>query len=121
MEVPDFGEKINSGMIEVYIKGGFSREQATTLAKFLEQSINPAETISFQISTDEKGYYLLRMVANPEKVSTLSDTQLEAMAQAVSENVFTGSPVIFQLTNNTFEPIKTVEYKKAAADSTSIQ
>ena len=121
MEVPDFGEKINSGMIEVYIKGGFSREQATTLAKFLEQSINPAETISFQISTDEKGYYLLRMVANPEKITTLSDTQLEEMAQAVSENVFTGSPVIFQLTNSIFEPIKTVEYKKNAADSSSIQ
>lgn len=121
MEVPDYGEKINSGLIELYIKGGFNRAQATTLAKYLEQSINPKETISFQISTDEKGDYLLRMVTKPEKATTLSDSELEAMAESVSENVFTGSPVIFQLTNNKFEPIKTVEYKKDAVDSPSIQ
>ncbi len=117
----ELGEKINAGLVEVYIKGGFSREQATTLAEYLNKIMNPANTISFQISTDDKGYYLLRMVALPEKASTLSDTQLEEMAAAVSQNVFNNAPVTFQLTNTVFEPFKIVEYgERSVADTTAV-
>lgn len=105
----ELGNKINAGLIEVYTKGDFSKDQATTLAEFLSKIINPENTISFQISTGEKGHYLLRMVALPEKASSLSDTQLQEMAAAVSENVFNNAPVTFQLTNTVFEPFKTVE------------
>ena len=118
----ELGNKINAGLVEVYIKGDFSKDQATTLAEFLSKTINPENTISFQISTGEKGHYLLRMVALPEKASSLSDTQLQEMAAAVSENVFNNAPVTFQLTNTVFEPFKTVESgERPVMDTTAVK
>lgn len=115
----ELGEKINAGLVEVYIKGGFSKDKATTLAEFLNKTINPENAISFQISMGNNGDYLLRMVALPEKASTLTDAQLQEMAAEVSKNVFNNAPVTFQLTNSVFEPIKSVEYREPSVMDTS--
>ena len=120
---PDYGEKVTSGNIEVYAKNGFSAEQAQELAGFLNKTISPENIISFQISKNEEGFYLLKMVTSADKAGSLTDEDLNDISSKVSDGVFSGAPLIFQLTDETFKPLKTFEYKTKgqSADTTSVQ
>ena len=110
MTIPDYGEKVSSGNIEVYFTKSSNNEEARRLADYLANSINSENVISFQISNDEQGI-LLRMVSTPEKANTLQDSQFYDMAAEISKNVFKDAPVKFQLTDDKFNPFKTFDYK----------
>lgn len=86
--VENYGEKITAGNIDVYAKGGFSYESAQQLAEYLNKSIAPANTISFQISKDESGFYLLKMVSSPDKAGALTNNDLREMCSSISDGVF---------------------------------
>lgn len=118
----DFGEKTTSGNIEVYAND-ISAQTAQELAAFLNKTVAPANTISFQISKNEGGVYVLKMVSTPEKASSLTDEDFNDISSKVSDEVLSGAPLIFQLTDDTFKPFRTFEYKTKgqAADSSSMQ
>lgn len=110
--LPAYGEKISSGNIEVYYKNGINNGEATQLAVFLEKFINPQNIISFQLSKDEKGFLVLRMVSSPEKAGSIPDNDFYDLAAEISKNVFYGASFNFQLSDETFNPFKTIEYKE---------
>lgn len=105
----DYGQKIIAGNIEVYYKEGPTAEEARRLADYLNTSMNPESKISFQISKDEHGF-LLRMVSDIEKAKELPYSTFYDLAEEVSKNVFSGSHLTFQLTDEMFKSYKTFEY-----------
>lgn len=121
--IPDFGEKVSSGNVEVFYKNGINKDEASQLAVFIEKSNNPQNIISFQLSRDEQGVFLLRMVSTPEKANSLPDSEFYNLAAEISNNVLNGATVNFQLTDDSFNPFKTIEYKgeKPAPESTPKQ
>ena len=118
----DYGEKTTSGNIEVYAND-ISSQGAQELADFLNKTIAPDNTISFQISKNGEGLYVLKMVSSPAKAANLTDADFTDISSKVSEEILSGAPLIFQLTDDTFKPFRTFEYKikGQATDSSSIQ
>ncbi len=106
-----YGDKVTSGNVEVYASNEFSRNEARELADYLNDAVNPGSTISFQLLTDEQNNPVLRMVTSPDKASQLSDSDYQEMAEEVSDDVFKGAPLVFQLTDETFKPFKTYYHK----------
>jgi hypothetical protein len=58
----------------------------------------------------------LSMVVNEEKVKAVPDFSFIAIANMVSDSAFNGAPVNIDLTNNKFESIKMISYKKIGVD-----
>ena len=110
MQVNNYGELVTSGKIEVYCKDGFSTDQGALLANFLDRSLHPGNEISFQVSKNTEGTFQLLMVSTPEKAATVADNDFYDLARSVSDSVFYGAPVTFQLTDQTFIPFKKIVY-----------
>jgi hypothetical protein len=68
-------------------------------------------TVSFQAGKTDDGGYLVRMVSDEEKSNELGDEPFNKMAAELSENVFNGGHVTFELTDNKFNTFKTFESK----------
>ncbi len=103
----DFGEKITAGPIEVYVKDGFSMEEAQNLASFLEKEMSAgANVTSFQVGKTDDGGYLVRMVSQEAKAAELGDAAFKNLAEVLSKNVFNGGQVTFELTDGRFNPYK---------------
>lgn len=114
MTKPNYGEKVLAGNIEVYYKDDITAEVADRMATFINQSLSPKNFISFQAGRDEGGLLLIRMVSNKEKADQIDDKEFYALAKTISENVFAGDPVVFQLADKMFKPFRTFEYKTDA-------
>ena len=113
MEAEDYGTKINTGNIDVYSKEGINKEEAATLAGFLDRIDGDAtETKSFQVGKDGDGVFVVSMVSNPESSSTLAEKEFYDLAGLISDSVFNGAPLILQLTDNTFKPYQTFKSGK---------
>jgi len=109
----DYGEKVTSGNIELFTKDGLDADGAQDLAKFLDKTFSPSNIVSFQIGKNSDGVYILSMVSTPEKSESLTEAAFHDMCSKVSNEMLSGGPMIFQLTDNTFHPFKTYEYKPA--------
>ena len=120
-ELPKFGEKTTSGNIEVYASAEIGTQTAKDLASFLDNFIHPESTISFQISKNENNDFVIKMASNEKKVTTVSNEMLSEISSKISSEVLSGSPLIFQMTDEKFNPLKTFNYPSDAAqqDSTS--
>jgi hypothetical protein len=106
----EFGEKVSSGNIEVYCNNGVSKELGAQMAEFLDFSDNTPKPKSFQLDTDAAGFYRVRMVSSPELAAKVDDAVFYELAGTLSDSVFMKANVIFQLTNQQFEPFKTINY-----------
>jgi hypothetical protein len=109
MASEEFGEKVSSGNIEVYCYG-VSTELGAQMAEFLDLSDNTPQPKSFQLDTDAAGFYRVRMVSSPELAAKVDDAVFYELAGTLSDSVFMKANVIFQLTNQQFEPFKTINY-----------
>jgi hypothetical protein len=109
MASEEFGEKVSSGNIEVYCNG-VSTELGTQMAEFLDLSDNTTQSKSFQLDTDAAGYYRVRMVSSPELAAKVDDAVFYELAGTLSDSVFMNANVVFQLTNQQFEPFKTINF-----------
>lgn len=104
----DWGEKVTAGNIEVYCKDGFSKKEAQALANFLEKDMgSPASIISFQVAKDKDQFIFVRMVSSEEKAASIDAAVFNEMAASISDNVFNGEHVMFELTDNKFNAFKT--------------
>lgn len=116
----DFGTKYTSGNIEVYAKENIGATLANDLAAMLDKNIHPGSVISFQAGKNDNGDFVLKMVTAPDKVDQLSDAQLNEMCTTISNEVLNGSPLIFQLTDAKFNPLRSFAYPSDAAPADSV-
>ncbi len=106
----DFGRKSVSGNIEVYSPEDFSEDLALKLAQFIDQNDNSSNTKSFRLDQDANGVYVVQMVIEKGQAEPINDADFYGLAKLFSENVFSGSGVSLELTDNTFVPFKTLDF-----------
>ncbi len=115
-QVSSWGEKYESGLVEVY-DDGVGSTQAKELAAFMTSYFSPQTTFSFQLARDEQQQFIVRMVVNPEKMSFFSSQVMTEISEGISSKVLQGAPFQFQLTDNTFSPLRTFSWP---ADATGL-
>ena len=113
--VPSWGDKYESGNVELYANAVGSMT-AKELAAYLETYFNPASTFSFQVSKNEQGDFVLKMVIDPASVNSISKADMADASGKISEKVFNGSPVIFELTDGNFNTLRSFAYPADAAE-----
>ena len=112
----NFGQKVTNGNIEVYYKDGIQKADAAKTAGALfnlEKSTgNDTTNIkSFQLSKDGDTV-LAKMVSDKAKSQSVDEKSFQAIGNIISDSVFQGKPVNFELTNDKFETYLHVTYKK---------
>ncbi|HWR33756.1 MAG TPA: hypothetical protein VN451_09525 [Chitinophagaceae bacterium] len=118
-KMPDFGEKIISGNIEVYALEKIDPKTANDLASFLDDFIHPEFIISYQISKNESNEFVIKMASTEAKAVTVTNQMLSEISGKISTEVLNGSPLIFQMTDEKFNPMKTFSYPTDAGLSDS--
>lgn len=115
----NYGKKVKEGHIEVYYKSGITERQAQKTAKILyeadKEGGNEPNRKSFQLYKKDENIFL-KMVVDEKNADKVPDESFIAIANLVSENVFDGSPVEMELTDNKFNPIRTIVNKKTNPD-----
>lgn len=109
-----YGDKEVFNATEVYYKGEITKEEATLLGNYLVSSefADGREKSVQLIKNEENGNYVFRMVAN-EKAQKEKTYEIlfKALAMQISDSVFSGKPVDFDVCNNTFESVKYIPFK----------
>lgn len=110
-ELPEFGEKVSSGNIEVYVDGGMDMKTGRDLANFLNDQMAPDDIISFQLQENNEGFVNVRMVSSEEKAKDITYESIAEFLESMSQKVFDGNPIIMDFTDTQFKTIKTFEHK----------
>lgn len=113
-ELPTWGDKYESGNVEVF-DDGVGETAAKDMAAFMESYFNPASTFSFQLTKNEQQGIVARMVVNPEKMNLFTEKDMLEISEGISAKALNGAPVQFQLTDETFKPLRTFTYPADAA------
>ena len=104
------------GHVEIYYKDGITEDQAKKAAEVMynidEAANNPKVQKSFQLCKKNDIVCFRMVVADEERAKAIPDISFLAIANSVSDSVFNGAPVDIDLTNNKFESIKYIPYKK---------
>ncbi len=108
-EEPSWGDKYESGNVELFANG-VDGKLGKELAAYLETYFNPANTFSFQVSKNEQGVFIVKMVIDPSRINDITEADMAEASNGMSEKVFSGSPLQFQLTDDSFNPIRTFAY-----------
>lgn len=108
----NYGEKVNFNGTDVYYKDGISIEQVNNLgAHLIKNEFADGGEKSVQLVKDETtGNLTFRMVVSPGNEEG-NDMIFKLFAKQLSEEVFDGVPVDFQLCDNTFKTIKAFTYE----------
>lgn len=112
----DYGKKATKGPIEVYYKDGVTESEAQKAAILFayidsSQNNNTKETKSMQLSKSADTI-CFKMVASKEKLATVNDFAFEVIGNMIADSVFNGKPVNVELTDNTFNTFKKIQFKK---------
>lgn len=118
----NYGDKVSKDYLEVYYKDGITKDEAQKTANFLfelDKSNNSKTTKSFQL-TGKGDTVLCKMVVNKEKLDNMPpDESFIMISNLLSDSVFNGRPVNFDLTDNKFVSTRTVYYKKTNYGNTA--
>jgi hypothetical protein len=106
----EYGTKYSSGNIEVFAKEGIGAMLANDLAGFLDKEVHPANTISFQVNKNENNDFVVKMVSASDKADILTNDNLAEICTKLSNEVFSGGPLVFQVTDGKFHPLKSFAY-----------
>jgi len=109
-----YGDKEVFNATEVYYKGDISKDEVNKLGNFLVSSeFADGRTKSVQlVKNEENGNYVFRMVANKKAQEEKTyEILFKALAMQISDSVFSGEPVDFDICNNTFESVKYIPFK----------
>jgi hypothetical protein len=106
----DYGTRYSAGNVEVFGKD-FSPESSQELADLLNKELQPASMISFQISRQDDGFFVVKMVSSADKVGAVSEASIKDISEKISQQVLSGAPLIFHLTDAKFTPLRTYEYQ----------
>ncbi|MBD0293901.1 MAG: hypothetical protein ICV84_01680, partial [Flavisolibacter sp.] len=111
-----YGDRVSSGHIEVFYREGISKETATRTARFLhdlevQAQNDTTESKSMQLLKN-KDTIIFRMVVNRERAAALNDDNYLALANYLSMNVFNNAPVNVDLTDNGFNTLRSLHFRK---------
>ncbi|MBI3137788.1 MAG: hypothetical protein HYZ15_04310 [Sphingobacteriales bacterium] len=120
MEDPSWGTKYESGNVELFANGVDS-SLAGKLAGYLETYFNPANTFSFQVSTNEQGVFVVKMVIDPSRINDITEADMAEASNGMSEKVFSGSPLQFQLADASFKPLRVFIYPSDTAPAENMR
>ncbi len=112
----NYGKKVKKGTVEVYYKEGIGENEANRTAALLyeidsAQNHNTKDIRSMQLLPG-KDTVTFRMVANKDKLDGVGDIAFQVIGTIISDSAFNGKPVNVELTDNTFNTIKKIPYKK---------
>ncbi len=113
----DYGDKLSKDNVEVYYKGGIKKEEAQKTLDFLYPSWNEAGNQKSVQLARQADTIVFRMVIDEEKAKAIGDEVYLQLANEISEAAFNGAPINMDLTNNTFESIRMLHYKKMDAEN----
>ncbi len=108
----NYGDKLSKDNVEVYYKDGIKKEEAQKTLDLLYPSWNESgnqKSVQLARKTDT---VFFRMVIDEEKAKAIGDEIYLQLANEISEAAFKGVPVNVDLTNNTFESIRILSFKK---------
>jgi hypothetical protein len=111
-----FGEKVEEGNAEVYIKGA-STQESTLLAGYLNDYFKPETTYSFQLIKDDIGNYTVKMVGNPDRVNSLDKSFFAKICQGICDKVLSVPAVTFEMTDAKFNVLRTFNYPADTGNS----
>jgi hypothetical protein len=115
METPaSFGDKVVSGNAEVYYTNEFTAPVAQQLADFMNNYFHPAETYSFQLTKNEVGSLMVRMVTSPEGRTKVTDQDLTQLCSRLSAEIFQHASLVFELTDERFVAQRIFSYPNQA-------
>jgi len=113
----NYGDKVAKDDVEIYYKDNITKEQAQQTLEFIHPSWNePGNKKSVQLAKPADTVYF-RMVINEEKAKDVKDESYLLLANEISINIFNGSPVNVDLTNNNFKTIRTLHFKKMETEN----
>ena len=104
-----YGKKLTFNGTEVYYKDGIEKSEAENLGNFLVRSeFADGRTKSVQLTkNEENGNYVFRMVTNKDAQEKKQyEILFKVLASQISDSVFSGEPVDFDICTNTFESVK---------------
>ncbi|MBD0280335.1 MAG: hypothetical protein ICV81_20565, partial [Flavisolibacter sp.] len=111
-----YGDRVSSGHIEVFYKEGINKETATRTARFLHDLEVQAQNDTTQSKSMQllknKDTIIFRMVVNRERAAALNDDNYLALANYLSMNVFNNAPVNVDLTDNQFNTLRSLHFRK---------
>jgi len=117
----NYGKKASTGHVETYYKDGITQDQAKRTATLIynidERGGNPKTEKSFQLCKTHDTVCFRMVLADEGKVKELDPFDFVAMANIVSDSVFNGAPVNIDLTDNKFESLRIIPYKKLGVDT----
>ena len=103
-----YGEKVESGYVEVYYETPQLKSKATEMANYLDENeFSKDHTTSFKLSKDSL-YNVKMVVKEGAENETSNDMAFLSIGYLLSLEVFNNEPINFQLCNNTFEVLKTI-------------
>lgn len=109
-----YGDKEVFNGTEVYYKGEITKDEVNKLGGFLVRSeFADGNGKSVQlVKNEENGNYVFRMVTNKKaQEEKLYEYSFKALAMQISDSVFSGKPVDFDICNNTFGSVKYLPFK----------
>ena len=115
----NYGDKVSKDYLEVYYKDGATKEEAQKTLNYLYPQWKEADgkTAKKSVQLTKKGDTInFRMVVDKDKLKKVEDETFYAMANLFSQKIFGDKPVNMVFTDNSFKEIKTLVYKKVAAD-----
>jgi hypothetical protein len=112
----NYGDKVSKDFVEVYYKENITKEQAQQTLDLLYPSWNESSNQKSVQLTKSGDTVNFRMVINEEKAKDIKDESYLLLTNGISSSVFKGSPVNVDLTNDKFETIRTLRYKKMDAE-----
>ena len=109
-----YGDKEVFNATEVYYKGDISTDEVNRLGNYLissEFADGRGKSVQL-VKNEENGNYVFRMVANEKAQKDKTyEILFKALAMQISDSVFSGEPVDFDICNNTFESVKYIPFK----------
>jgi hypothetical protein len=115
---PPPGEQpVTAGNIEVYRQEGVSESEANQLAQYLDNLDGAGGTNrkTVKLGKEADGSYKLMMVYDAEYAKSVPDEEFTRMTSAISNEVLGGAPVLLVLTDEYYQPFKTIPYRPGNA------
>ena len=111
----NYGKKLSKDYLEVYYKDGVTKEEAQRALDFLyplwKTEGEGTNTKSIQLTKPNDTIHFT-MVVDEAKLKDVGDENFNTMGNLFSDSVFKGAPVNMVLSNESFEQIKKLTYKK---------
>lgn len=109
-----YGDKEVFNGTEVFYKGEITKDEVNKLGNYLissEFADGRGKSVQL-VKNEENGNYVFRMVTNEKaQKEKIYEYSFKALAMQISDSVFSGEPVDFDICNNTFESVKYIPFK----------